>query len=151
VHPLRLLLDGLPVVLVEPAEVSRTRRAAPGWRFLADTRDEATEERLDALDGPYRLFRCHSIMNCVEVCPEGLEPDEGDRPHQGPDAQEGDLTGMAGAGTPLAELNRLRWHCRRGMLELDLLLEGFLDEGYTDLDDDGRRLFARLLDFPTRS
>ena len=55
---------------------------------------------------------------------------------------------MGAAGTPLAELNRLRWHCRRGMLELDLLLEGFLDEGYAALDDAGRRLFARLLDYP---
>jgi succinate dehydrogenase / fumarate reductase iron-sulfur subunit len=44
------------------------------WRFLADSRDQATEERLDALDGPYKLFRCHSIMNCVEVCPKGLNP-----------------------------------------------------------------------------
>ena len=44
------------------------------WRFLADTRDQATDERLDALEGPYVLFRCHSIMNCVEVCPKGLNP-----------------------------------------------------------------------------
>ena len=44
------------------------------WRFLADSRDQATDERLDALDGPYKLFRCHSIMNCVEVCPKGLNP-----------------------------------------------------------------------------
>jgi succinate dehydrogenase / fumarate reductase iron-sulfur subunit len=44
------------------------------WRFLADTRDQATDERLDALDGPYKLFRCHTIMNCVEVCPKGLNP-----------------------------------------------------------------------------
>ncbi len=44
------------------------------WRFLADSRDQATEERLDALEGPYRLFRCHTIMNCVEVCPKGLNP-----------------------------------------------------------------------------
>jgi len=44
------------------------------WRFLADSRDQATEARLDALEGPYKLFRCHSIMNCVEVCPKGLNP-----------------------------------------------------------------------------
>ncbi|ROR32118.1 succinate dehydrogenase iron-sulfur subunit [Inmirania thermothiophila] len=44
------------------------------WRFLADSRDTATEKRLDALDGPYRLFRCHTIMNCVEACPKGLNP-----------------------------------------------------------------------------
>ncbi len=44
------------------------------WRFLADTRDQATGERLDALEDPYRLYRCHAIMNCVEVCPKGLNP-----------------------------------------------------------------------------
>jgi len=44
------------------------------WRFLADTRDQATDERLEALEGPYKLFRCHSIMNCVDVCPKQLNP-----------------------------------------------------------------------------
>jgi len=44
------------------------------WRFIADSRDQATAERLEDLDGPYRLFRCHTIMNCVNVCPKGLNP-----------------------------------------------------------------------------
>lgn len=44
------------------------------WRFLADSRDQASEERLRELDDAYRLFRCHTIMNCVEVCPKGLNP-----------------------------------------------------------------------------
>lgn len=44
------------------------------YRFIADTRDEATNERLDNLEDPYRLFRCHSIMNCVDVCPKELNP-----------------------------------------------------------------------------
>ena len=44
------------------------------WRFLADSRDQDAERRLDNLDGPYRLFRCHTIMNCVNVCPKGLNP-----------------------------------------------------------------------------
>jgi len=44
------------------------------WRFLADSRDQATDERLANLDGPFKLFRCHTIMNCVEVCPKGLNP-----------------------------------------------------------------------------
>ena len=44
------------------------------YRFLADSRDEATTERLDNLEDPFRLFRCHSIMNCVDVCPKGLIP-----------------------------------------------------------------------------
>ena len=44
------------------------------YRFIADTRDEAVNERLDNLEDPYRLFRCHSIMNCVDVCPKNLNP-----------------------------------------------------------------------------
>jgi succinate dehydrogenase / fumarate reductase iron-sulfur subunit len=44
------------------------------YRFLADSRDQGTAERLDYLEDPYRLFRCHSIMNCVDVCPKGLNP-----------------------------------------------------------------------------
>ncbi|MEK7711879.1 MAG: succinate dehydrogenase iron-sulfur subunit [Pseudomonadota bacterium] len=43
-------------------------------RFLNDSRDQATGERLDDLDDPYRLFRCHTIMNCTDVCPKGLNP-----------------------------------------------------------------------------
>lgn len=44
------------------------------YRFIVDTRDEATAERLDNLEDPYRLFRCHTIMNCTDVCPKGLNP-----------------------------------------------------------------------------
>ncbi|QDQ28597.1 succinate dehydrogenase iron-sulfur subunit [Chitinimonas arctica] len=44
------------------------------YRFIADTRDTAINERLDNLEDPYRLFRCHSIMNCVDVCPKHLNP-----------------------------------------------------------------------------
>jgi len=44
------------------------------YRFLADSRDTATEERLADLDDAFSVFRCHSIMNCVSVCPKGLNP-----------------------------------------------------------------------------
>ena len=44
------------------------------YRFIIDSRDEATNARLDNLNDPYRLFRCHTIMNCTEVCPKGLNP-----------------------------------------------------------------------------
>jgi len=44
------------------------------YRFLADSRDLAANERLDNLEDPYRLFRCHTIMNCTDVCPKGLNP-----------------------------------------------------------------------------
>jgi len=44
------------------------------YRFLADSRDLATEERLSKLDDPFSVFRCHGIQNCVAVCPKGLNP-----------------------------------------------------------------------------
>ena len=43
-------------------------------RWLVDSRDETTGERLDALEDPFRLYRCHTIMNCTEACPKGLNP-----------------------------------------------------------------------------
>ena len=43
-------------------------------RFLNDSRDQASGERLNDLNDPYRLFRCHTIMNCTDVCPKGLNP-----------------------------------------------------------------------------
>ena len=44
------------------------------YRFLADSRDKATEERLSGLEDPFSVFRCRGIMNCVAVCPKGLNP-----------------------------------------------------------------------------
>ncbi|WKX27492.1 succinate dehydrogenase iron-sulfur subunit [Tatumella ptyseos] len=44
------------------------------YRFLIDSRDTETESRLDNLDDAFSVFRCHSIMNCVNVCPKGLNP-----------------------------------------------------------------------------
>ncbi len=44
------------------------------YRWLADSRDEYTGERLDALEDPFRLYRCHTIMNCANACPKGLSP-----------------------------------------------------------------------------
>jgi succinate dehydrogenase / fumarate reductase, iron-sulfur subunit len=44
------------------------------YRFLSDSRDQATEKRLDNLEDPYRLYRCRTIMNCTDVCPKGLNP-----------------------------------------------------------------------------
>ena len=44
------------------------------YRWLADSRDEATGDRLDNLEDPFRLYRCHTIMNCAKACPKGLNP-----------------------------------------------------------------------------
>ena len=46
------------------------------YRFLSDSRDENTGERLDELDDPFRVFRCHTIMNCTNACPKSLNPGE---------------------------------------------------------------------------
>ncbi len=43
-------------------------------RFIEDSRDQSFEQRLEELEGPFKLFRCHTIMNCVQVCPKGLNP-----------------------------------------------------------------------------
>jgi succinate dehydrogenase / fumarate reductase iron-sulfur subunit len=71
VHPVRLLHDIVPVLLVE----RRSKYLGPAallhaHRWVVDSRDEATGERLDALEDPFRLYRCHTIMNrCAQVCP----------------------------------------------------------------------------------
>jgi succinate dehydrogenase / fumarate reductase iron-sulfur subunit len=44
------------------------------YRWIADSRDEATGERLNELEDPFKLYRCHTIMNCTETCPKGLNP-----------------------------------------------------------------------------
>ena len=44
------------------------------YRWIVDSRDEATGERLDDLEDPFKLYRCHTIMNCAKVCPKGLNP-----------------------------------------------------------------------------
>ena len=44
------------------------------YRWLIDSRDEGTGARLDALEDPFRLYRCHTIMNCAKTCPKGLSP-----------------------------------------------------------------------------
>ena len=45
---------------------------SPCW--IIDSRDEDTGERLDELEDPFKLYRCHTIMNCAQVCPKGLNP-----------------------------------------------------------------------------
>ncbi len=44
------------------------------YRWMSDSRDEATGERLDSVEDPFRLYRCHTIMNCAKACPKGLNP-----------------------------------------------------------------------------
>ena len=59
-----------PEKFVGPAGLLQARR------FLADSRDKATEHRLDKLQDPFSVFRCRTIMNCTNVCPKGLNPSQ---------------------------------------------------------------------------
>jgi Fe-S oxidoreductase len=59
------------------------------YRWLIDSRDEATGERLDNLEDPFRLYRCHTIMNCAQTCPKGLNPAQGHRRDQENDGGAG--------------------------------------------------------------
>src|SRR5690606_39149461 len=44
------------------------------YRWIADSRDDATQKRLDDLEDPFKLYCCHTIMNCAQLCPKGLNP-----------------------------------------------------------------------------
>ena len=74
VYSVRMLQYQLPVILVEPGQVHGPAGLLQAYRFLADSRDTATEERLSSLDDPFSVFRCRGIMICVAVCPKGLNP-----------------------------------------------------------------------------
>ena len=75
VHPVRVLHDGLSIVLVESGQVRRAGRIAAGLS-LHRGQPGPCHRRSGSmtLDDPYQLFRCRSIMNCTEVCPKGLAP-----------------------------------------------------------------------------
>ena len=57
-----------------PSAFSARRRCLQAHRWIVDSRDEATGERLDNLEDPFRLYRCHTIMNCAKACPKHLNP-----------------------------------------------------------------------------
>ena len=105
------LLAGLPL---------HRRQPRPGHRTSGSTTSRI----------PYRLFRCHTIMNCVDVCPKGLNPTLGDRQDQGDHGQAGGVMTARDRDDPPtsrcdAMRERCRWRCRRGMLENDLDARAF--------------------------
>jgi succinate dehydrogenase / fumarate reductase iron-sulfur subunit len=73
-HPVRLLFDELSELLVEQRPLPGPAALLAAYRWIVDSRDEATGERLDQLEDPFRLYRCHTIMNCTEACPKDLNP-----------------------------------------------------------------------------
>jgi succinate dehydrogenase / fumarate reductase iron-sulfur subunit len=71
VHPVFLLHFRMPEPLVERQSFLGPAVLLQAWRWLTDSRDEAEGERLDALEDPFRLYRCHTILNCTRTCPKG--------------------------------------------------------------------------------
>ena len=66
-----LFIAGLRNISSEIYEAAALLHA---YRWIVDSRDEATGERLDGLEDPFKLYRCHTIMNCAKTCPKGLNP-----------------------------------------------------------------------------
>lgn len=80
-HPFAQYASIKPWIKTESAAPDRERLQFLGpavllraYRWLADSRDEATGERLDYLEDPFKLYRCHTILNCTRTCPKGLQP-----------------------------------------------------------------------------
>ncbi len=71
---MRLLLDLCPSYWWNEERYLGPATLLHAYRWIIDSRDEATGERLDALEDPFKLYRCHTIMNCAQVCPKGLNP-----------------------------------------------------------------------------
>ncbi len=61
------------------------------YRWLIDSRDEAKKQRLDNIEDPFKLYRCHTIMNCAKACPKGLNPGQGHCRDQEADGGAADL------------------------------------------------------------
>ena len=70
----RVVLDLVPLLLVEWRHYLGPAALLHAYRWIVDSRDEATGERLDDLEDPFKLYRCHTIMNCAKTCPKGLNP-----------------------------------------------------------------------------
>ena len=71
---MRVLLNVVSELLVEFRQISGPAVLLQAYRWLADSRDEKTGDRLDDLEDPFRVYRCHTIMNCAKACPKGLSP-----------------------------------------------------------------------------
>ena len=69
-----LLPDKLSQLLVNGDRYLGPAVLLQAYRWIADSRDEATGERLDYVQDPFRLYRCHTIMNCTNTCPKNLNP-----------------------------------------------------------------------------
>ncbi len=112
------------------------------YRWIIDSRDEATGERLDELDDAFKLYRCHTHHELHRSLSQGPQSGARHRPHQGDDCR------AQGMSAQLPGRGQLAWHCRRGMKELDLLLLDYLDGRWTEAAADERTVFEAFLELP---
>ncbi len=120
-HPVRVLLDGVPELLVEQRALPRPAALLASYRWIIDSRDESTGERLDDARRsvpPVSLPHHHELHRRL---PEGSQPGEGDRRDQ---EDDGGAPALRRAGMDV-ETRKLLWRCRRGMKELDVVLERY--------------------------
>ena len=68
------MFNFLSFLLVEWGQIFRSAVLLQAYRWIADSRDENTEQRLEELEDSFKLYRCHTIMNCTKTCPKGLNP-----------------------------------------------------------------------------
>ena len=118
------------------------------WPRIAGSSTAATRPPASAstqLEDPFRLYRCHTIMNCTEACPKDLNPAKAIGEIKQMIAQRGSLR-VAPDDAAAAVPGRLRWRCRRGMRELDELLTQYLTEQYPGAPPAEQAAFAALLE-----
>ena len=113
-------------------------------RWLVDSRDEATGERLDELEDPFKLYRCHTIMNCARTCPKGPQPGQGDCRNQEDVCWPGARFSCL-CPTASSRRDRFAGVCRRGMRELDVLLGRWLDDRWVGASGSLRSAFEDIL------
>ena len=68
------IIGELFILLIQTEEINFLKIEFQAYRWMIDSRDELTNERLDRLRDPFSVFRCHTIMNCTKACPKGLNP-----------------------------------------------------------------------------
>merc|ERR1719251_783905 len=71
---MRLLFYLMSQLLVESDKYLGPAVLMQAYRWMIDSRDQSTKERLDKLRDPFSVYRCHTIMNCTKTCPKGLNP-----------------------------------------------------------------------------
>ena len=117
------------------------------YRFIADSRDTITNERLDNLNDPYRLFRCHTIMDCVDVCPNILNPTRA----IGKIKDYVETSRLRNDGFDDIAKRKIRFQTRRGLLELDLIFGRFMEKEFEHLSDQELSEFSEILEFQDKS